>query len=196
MQQPPETSIAQGTNRDFAAVAGLFIANGLAVGVLGGSLPGLRAHLSLGPGHIVGVLVAAAVVAVFSMNLSGALSDRHGARMPALVGGTVMAGGAVLMGLAPDYRVLILGAALWTWGTLAFAYSTGDRAGVLLKFSKKGWICKTYEGQLALYVVGGVAPQIWDFSTRDEELAKKLGVSQAAIMEMAVRKFAEQEKVA
>ena len=73
--------------------------------------------------------------------------------------------------------VLILGAALWTWGTLAFAYSTGDRAGVLLKFSKKGWICKTYEGQLALYVVGGVGPQIWDFSTRDEELAKKLSAA-------------------
>ena len=73
--------------------------------------------------------------------------------------------------------VLILGAALWTWGSLAFSYSTGDRAGVLLKFSKKGWICKTYEGQLALYVVGGVAPQIWDFSTRDEELAKKLSAA-------------------
>ena len=116
MTQPPDTSIAQGTNRDFAAVAGLFIANGLAVGVLGGSLPGLRAHLSLGPGHIVGVLVAAAVVAVFSMNLSGALSDRHGARMPALVGGAVMAGGAVLMGLAPDYRVLIVGAAVFGLG--------------------------------------------------------------------------------
>ena len=112
----PAPATAQGTNRDFAAVAGLFIANGLAVGVLGGSLPGLRAHLSLSPGHIVGVLVAAAVVAVFSMNLSGALSDRYGARMPALVGGTVMAGGAVLMGLAPDYRVLILGAAVFGLG--------------------------------------------------------------------------------
>jgi hypothetical protein len=48
---------------------------------------------------------------------------------------------------------------------------------VLLKFSKKGWICKTYEGQLALYVVGGVAPQLWDFSVRDEEVAKKLSAA-------------------
>lgn len=69
---------------------------------------------------------------------------------------------------------LILAAVLWTWFTLSWAYSTGDRAGVLLKFSKKGWVCKTYEGQLALYVVGGVAPQLWDFSTRDAELAAKL----------------------
>lgn len=70
--------------------------------------------------------------------------------------------------------VLIAAVALWTWFTLSWAYSTGDRAGVLLKFSKKGWICKTYEGQLALYVVGGVAPQLWDFSTRDEALAARL----------------------
>jgi hypothetical protein len=70
--------------------------------------------------------------------------------------------------------IVILGLVLWTWFSLSWAYSTGDRAGVLLKFSKKGWICKTYEGQLAQYVVGGVAPQLWDFSTRDEETAKKL----------------------
>lgn len=70
--------------------------------------------------------------------------------------------------------VLIAGGALWTWFSLSWAYSDGDRAGVLLKFSKKGWICKTYEGQLAQYVVGGVAPQLWNFSARDEALAAKL----------------------
>ena len=63
---------------------------------------------------------------------------------------------------------------LWTWFTLSWAYSEGERAGVLQKFSKKGWLCKTYEGELALYVVGGVAPQIWHFSTRDADLAKAL----------------------
>jgi hypothetical protein len=63
--------------------------------------------------------------------------------------------------------------ALWTWFALSWSYSEGERAGVLQKFSKKGWICKTYEGELAMYVVGGVAPQIWYFSTRDEELAKQ-----------------------
>jgi hypothetical protein len=65
-------------------------------------------------------------------------------------------------------------AGLWTWFTLSWAYSDGDRAGVLQKFSSKGWICKTYEGELAQYVVGGVAPQIWYFSTRDEKLAAEL----------------------
>jgi hypothetical protein len=68
----------------------------------------------------------------------------------------------------------VLLVALWTWFALSWSYSEGERAGVLQKFSKKGWICKTYEGELALYVVSGVAPQIWYFSTRDEALAKQL----------------------
>jgi hypothetical protein len=72
--------------------------------------------------------------------------------------------------------VVLLGA-LWTWFSLSWAYSEGERAGVLQKFSSKGWICKTYEGELALYVVAGVAPQIWAFSTRDEKLAKELSAS-------------------
>lgn len=72
------------------------------------------------------------------------------------------------------FALVLGGVALWTWFSLSWSYSTGDRAGVLQKFSKKGWICKTYEGELALYVVGGVAPQIWYFSTRDPQLAEKL----------------------
>lgn len=64
--------------------------------------------------------------------------------------------------------------ALWTWFALNWSYSEGERAGVLQKFSRKGWLCKTYEGELALYVVGGVAPQIWNFSTRDPRVAEEL----------------------
>lgn len=71
----------------------------------------------------------------------------------------------------------VLLGALWTWFSLSWAYSEGERAGVLQKFSKKGWICKTYEGELAQYVVGGVAPQIWYFSTRDEKLAQQFSAS-------------------
>ena len=72
--------------------------------------------------------------------------------------------------------VLVIAGA-WTWFSLSWAYSEGERAGILQKFSKKGWVCKTYEGELALYVVGGVAPQIWDFSTRDEKVAQQLGAA-------------------
>jgi hypothetical protein len=63
---------------------------------------------------------------------------------------------------------------LYTLFMLWWSYSEGDRAGVLQKFSKRGWVCKTYEGELAMYVVGGVAPQIWHFSVRDDAVADQL----------------------
>ena len=68
---------------------------------------------------------------------------------------------------------LLLGV-LYTVFMLWYSYSEGERAGVLQKFSRRGWICKTYEGEIAMYVVGGVAPQIWHFSVRDPETAAAL----------------------
>jgi hypothetical protein len=70
--------------------------------------------------------------------------------------------------------LFIVGCGLWTWLTLAWAYSDGERAGVLQKFSRRGWVCKTQEGELAQYVVAGVSPQIWDFSVRDAAVAAEL----------------------
>jgi hypothetical protein len=73
--------------------------------------------------------------------------------------------------------VLLLAAAcvaLWTWLVLAWAYSDGERAGILQKFSRRGWICKTHEGELAQYVVAGVSPQFWEFSVRDPLVAAQL----------------------
>jgi hypothetical protein len=77
------------------------------------------------------------------------------------------------LALAVVAVALVVGAG-WTWLTLSWAYSEGERAGVLQKFSRKGWICKTYEGEIAQYIVGGVAPQIWHFSVRDEAVAAQL----------------------
>jgi hypothetical protein len=70
--------------------------------------------------------------------------------------------------------LVVLVATGWTWLTLLWAYSVGERAGVLQKFSRKGWMCKTHEGELAQYVVGGVAPQIWYFSVRDAAVADQM----------------------
>jgi len=78
--------------------------------------------------------------------------------------------------IAVPILVLLLGAA-WTWFTLNWWYAEGERAGILQKFSRKGWLCKTYEGELALYIVSDVAPEIWRFSTRDPELAKQLSAN-------------------
>jgi hypothetical protein len=79
--------------------------------------------------------------------------------------------GRVLVWLVLIVVVLMV---LWTLFTLSWSYGDGERAGVLQKFSRKGWICKTYEGELALYVVGGVSPEIWYFSVREESLAPSM----------------------
>ena len=52
--------------------------------------------------------------------------------------------------------------------------SDGERAGYLQKFSRKGWICKTYEGELAMTTMPGVAPTIWSFSVRDDSVAGRI----------------------
>jgi hypothetical protein len=73
--------------------------------------------------------------------------------------------------------VLILGGAwIWTWLTLSWAYADGIRAGVLQKFTHRGWICKTMEGSLAQYLVPGISPQVqvWQFSVRDPRVAAQL----------------------
>ena len=55
-----------------------------------------------------------------------------------------------------------------------YSYSDGSRAGYIQKFSHKGWICKTNEGELAMTTVPGVAPVLWAFSVRDEKVALQL----------------------
>src|SRR5215813_5111834 len=69
---------------------------------------------------------------------------------------------------------LILAFAGFTWLTLHWSYSDGERAGYLQKFSRKGWVCKTYEGELAMTTVPGVAPTIWSFSVRDDKVAAQI----------------------
>ena len=64
--------------------------------------------------------------------------------------------------------------ALYTWATLHYAYSSGERAGYVQKISRKGWICKTWEGELAMTTVPGVAPQIWQFTVRGDATAHQI----------------------
>jgi hypothetical protein len=76
--------------------------------------------------------------------------------------------------------LIIVGTGLWTWLTLGWAYAEGERAGVLQKFVRRGWVCKTREGEIALYYGGGqymgagISPQLWDFSVRDSAVAADL----------------------
>jgi hypothetical protein len=69
---------------------------------------------------------------------------------------------------------LILGPALWTWGALKFVYASGERAGYVQKFSKRGWLCKTWEGEMAMVTLPGTSPEIFYFTVRDDATANKL----------------------
>jgi hypothetical protein len=71
---------------------------------------------------------------------------------------------------------------------LSWNYSEGERAGVLQKFSHKGWVCKTDEGELAMSTVPGVAPVIWEFSARDKNVVPQL---RAAIGKRVVVHYTE-----
>jgi hypothetical protein len=64
--------------------------------------------------------------------------------------------------------------ALWTLITLSFSYSDGDRIGFVQKFSHKGWVCRTWEGELAMTPVPGSTPQIFPFTVRDKAVVKRI----------------------
>jgi hypothetical protein len=61
---------------------------------------------------------------------------------------------------------------LWIWVSLGYTYASGERAGYVQKISKKGWVCKTWEGELAMANLPGTMPQIFAFTVRNDSIAK------------------------
>lgn len=77
------------------------------------------------------------------------------------------------------YPVAILAIAIllfvaYLWLALSWSYSSGERAGFMQKLSKKGWICKTWEGELSLIAIPGAAPEKFLFTVRDDAIAKRI----------------------
>jgi hypothetical protein len=80
------------------------------------------------------------------------------------------------------WRLVVLGIVLlpllliaaWTAITLNWNYSEGNRAGFVQKFSKKGWLCKTWEGEIAQVNLPGAAQQIFPFTVRDDSVAAEI----------------------
>lgn len=60
---------------------------------------------------------------------------------------------------------------IWAGITLSYSYSTGERVGYVQKLSRKGWLCKTWEGELQMSNVPGSAPIIFEFSVRSDSIA-------------------------
>ena len=67
--------------------------------------------------------------------------------------------------------------ALYTWTALTWTYSSGERAGYVQKFSKKGWICKTWEGEMAMVSIPGTMSEKFYFTVRDDSIAARINQS-------------------
>jgi hypothetical protein len=70
--------------------------------------------------------------------------------------------------------VLIALAFGYFWAVLGWNYSTGERAGWVQKLSQKGWICKTWEGELSMIAMPGSTPEKFYFTVRDEAVAESI----------------------
>lgn len=67
--------------------------------------------------------------------------------------------------------------AAYTWIVLHWSYSTGERVGYVQKFSRKGWLCKTWEGEMALVSMPGTVAEKFYFTVRDEAVAERINAT-------------------
>ena len=74
---------------------------------------------------------------------------------------------------------------IWAWITLSYSYASGERVGFVQKLSRKGWLCKTWEGELQMSNVPGSAPILFQFSVRSDSLAR--AIEAAAGNQVALR---------
>jgi lysophospholipid acyltransferase (LPLAT)-like uncharacterized protein len=80
----------------------------------------------------------------------------------------------VLVGLLV---IAVLGLAGFTWLTLRWSYSEGERAGYVQKLSKKGFICKTWEGEMAMVTMPGTMAEKFPFTVPSDAVAAKINAS-------------------
>ena len=78
----------------------------------------------------------------------------------------------VTLGIVVLLPIIVISA--WTAITLNWSYSRGERAGYVQKFSQKGWVCKTWEGEIAMVNMPGAAQERFAFSVRDDSVAAQI----------------------
>ena len=83
----------------------------------------------------------------------------------------------LLIGLCAFIAAVTLLFAAYVWSALHWSYSEGERAGTMQKFSNKGWICKTWEGELSLVALPGAAPEKFLFTVRDDAVAAQVNAA-------------------
>jgi hypothetical protein len=80
----------------------------------------------------------------------------------------------LIRGTAILLALVIVGGGLYTFASLTYAYSTGERVGYVQKLSKKGWICHTNEGELAMTNIPGQPATIVPFTVPDDAVAAQI----------------------
>jgi hypothetical protein len=80
----------------------------------------------------------------------------------------------MLLRLALALVVLIALATGYLWAALTWSFSSGERAGWVQKLSHKGWICKTWEGELSLVSLPGSVAEKFLFTVRDDAVAREI----------------------
>jgi len=65
-------------------------------------------------------------------------------------------------------------AVLYILGALSFTYSEGERAGYVKSFARRGWLCKTWEGEMIVAAIPGTLPEVFTFTVRSDETARAI----------------------
>ena len=71
---------------------------------------------------------------------------------------------------------------LYTWASLNWVYSSGERAGYVQKFSLKGYVCKTWEGEIVLVSMPGTQAEKFMFTVKDDLTAKKVKLTKFKVI--------------
>jgi len=87
---------------------------------------------------------------------------------------------AILIGL------VVVGLVAVTLFSLYFVYSSGERTGFVQKLSRRGWVCKTWEGEMALVTLPGTVAEKFQFTVHDDALAQKITNDMATGKRMAL----------
>jgi hypothetical protein len=70
--------------------------------------------------------------------------------------------------------LVVLAVAAYLSLATRWSYASGEHAGYVQKFSKQGWVCKTWEGEIAMANLPGAMPELFRFTVRDDAVAAQI----------------------
>src|SRR5215471_3476659 len=79
-----------------------------------------------------------------------------------------------VVGLLIGLLLVAAAVAVYFWLALSWSYAAGERAGWVQKFSRKGWICKTWEGEMAMVSMPGSTTEKFAFTVRDDAVSRDI----------------------